>query len=318
MKRKITKSILIAFVACISISVATIHNDAALAKNESKNINEDITTAQLEKLRLEISELKNKSGNKAIAEAQLKKINLEISELKNKDRWENIPPSQYIQLFTTFIAVCGFIFTIFQFFQGQKKDRTVKEEEKRLRDESQIRNDIEQLLSLDSEKEKAVGEVFFLLKDLNTLADRNPAERQKITTALIEFIQNDCNFDNLRHIRIDIAVLKNWSDYQEYLSQNASYHDFVMYKYFQAFRHMHDEDKIYFESIKYKNKDKKDDGFDVSRYTEEDRFLKFTSLISGYEIHLKILKGNQKAIQEETERFSEALNNTTLTYQLFN
>jgi hypothetical protein len=289
MKRKSANSILIILGAYASIFIAGALNHTAHAQGESKNTNEAIAAAQLEKLKLEINELKNKSS------------------------FANTIP-QYIPLMTTFIAVAGFCFTIYQFFAAQNKDRLAKEQEQRLRDEDQIRTNIQQLLNLDPKEEESVGRVFFLLQDLNTLAERNPTEKQKITTSLVEFIQNDCDFNNLRHIRIDIAALQHWPSYREYLSKNASAHNFIMYKFFQALRHIHDEDVDYFESIEYE----KGYGFRVGRYTQEARYLKFMSLVSGYELHLIILEDNTLAVRKALERFREALNNPILTEQLIN
>lgn len=301
MKRATTITILIALIIYLTIAVANFETLGAQAQGESKNTNE------------------------AIAGAQLEKLNLEIQELKNKDSFANKLP-QYIPLITTLIAVGGFCFTVYQFFEAQNKDRLAKEEarnkdslvrerEQQLRDENQIRTNVEQLLTLDPKEEESVGRVFFLLEDLNVLVSRNPAERPKITNSLVEFIRNDCNFDNLRHIRIDIAALQHWPAYTSYLSENASAHNFIIYKYFQAFRHLHDEDKEYFESIEYET----GYGFRVNRFSrEESQYLRFVSLITGFGLHLKVMESDSSIAKDAMERFQQALNNPALTEQLIN
>lgn len=298
-KKKVV-TILIALILNLGIAVAGFQTLLAQVQGESKNTNE------------------------AVAGAQLEKLKLEIQELKNKDNFANKLP-QYIPLITTLIAVGGFCFTIYQFFEAQNKDRVAKEEaqnkdrlirehEQKLRDENQIRTNVEQLLNLDPKEEESVGRVFFLLEDLNTLVSRNPSERQKITNSLVEFIRNDCNFDNIRHIRIDIAAIQHWPEYTNYLSEHRAAHNFIIYKYFQALRHVHDEDVEYFESIEYEM----GYGFRVNRFTEESRYLRFVSLVTGYGLHLKILEKNGVLAKDTMQRFQEALNNPTLTEQLIN
>jgi hypothetical protein len=287
MRRKSAINILIMLIIYMGVPAADFYSPVAQTQGQSENTNEAITDAQLEKLKLEIQELKNKSS------------------------FANTIP-QYIPLMTTLIAVAGFCFTIYQFFAAQNKDRLAKEHEQKLNDEDQIRTNVEQLLSLNPKEEESIGRVFFLLQDLNTLTLRNPTEKPKITNSLVEFIRNDCDFDNLRHIRIDIAALQHWPDYSTYLSKNRSSHNFIIYKYFQALRHVHDEDTDYFESIKYE----KDYGFRVERFTQESLYLRFLSLISGYELHLRILKENAGEVREVIDRFSKAVNNPILTKQL--
>lgn len=296
MKRKRVITFLIALTIYLAVSTVGFQNLIVYAQGEGKNTNQ------------------------ALADAQLEKVKLEIQELKNNDSFAGRFP-QYIPLITTLIAVAGFCFTIYQFFEAQNKDRLAKEEtqnkdrlakqqEQKLRDEDLIRTNVEKLLSVHPEKEESVGRVSFLLKDLSTLVERNPSEMQKVSDSLIEFIRNDCNFDNLRHIRIDIAALQHWPAYKKYLLDDAVAHTFITYKYFQAFRHVHDEDASYFESIQYED----GHGFRVTRYTEESRYLRFVSLIEGFESHLELME--KDTIKGDIKRFQEALNNPILTKQL--
>ena len=311
MKRKTEITILSALIIYLCIAVAGLQTVLAQAQTESKNTNE------------------------AIADAQLEKLKLEIQELKNKDSFSNKLP-EYIPLITTLIAVAGFCFTVYQFFEAQNKDRLAREEaqnkdrlareeaqnkdrlareqEQKLRDEKQIRSHVAQLLNLDPEQKESVGKIFFLLEDLNTLVSRNSAERQKITNSLVAFIRIDCNFDNVRHIHIDIAAMRHWPDYPDYLARNPSAHNFIIYKYSQALRHVHDEDTAYFESIKYEM----GYGFRVDRLTEESRYLRFISLITGYGLHLGMLEKNGALAKDAMQRFQDALKNPALTEQLIN
>lgn len=67
-------------------------------------------------------------------------------------------------------------------------------------------------------------------------------------------------------------------------------------------RHVHDEDAEYFESIKYEM----GYGFRVDRFTEESRYLRFVSLITAYEFHLRILKRDSFLANDAIQRFQEA------------
>jgi hypothetical protein len=103
-------------------------------------------------------------------------------------------------------------------------------------------------------------------------------------------------------------------------SENAAAHNFIIYKYFQALRHVHDEDKEYFESIEYEM----GYGFRVDRFTEELRYLRFVILITGYGLHLRLLGKNGLSgkhgvlAKDAMQRFQEALKAPTLTEQLIN
>lgn len=237
-----------------------------------------------------------------LSSLQRKKLELEIQDLEDeRTTWNKA--TEILPFLTTFIAVAGLLFTIY-------KTQIERKQELAARDEDHIRDDMNQLLTLDPDEETPTGMITFLFDDLNRLVERNPDRRKAISVALFTFIKEDCNFDRLRHIHLDIASIELWKDYKEYLVENPKEHGFIMYKYFQSLRQLHDEDKKYFESIQ-----RKESGFEVEAFTDEMRYLRFLALIIAYSLHLEIL--NPQAKERAIERFQRAMNNQSLTEQLF-
>ncbi len=110
---------------------------------------------------------KNDSLSAAISETQLEKLKLEIEQMKNKSSWyEWITP--YTGLLSVIITVGGFIFGIVQFQKQQEKTRS--EQEKQRTDEIQKRFEInlEKLLQYTKEEKTAVATVGNLLVNLKT------------------------------------------------------------------------------------------------------------------------------------------------------
>jgi len=246
----------------------------------------------------------DKNQNEALTSLQIKKLNLEIKDLEDKGTIWSTLILQVIPPLTTLIAVAGLMFTIY-------KDRIDRKHLLVTRDEDHIREDVDQLLTLDPEKAQSIGKISFLLDDLNNLVNRNPVRRQAITTSIVEFIHNDCDFDKTSHINLDYEAISKWEDYRKYLISRQDMNTFLIYKYAQAFRRLHSEDSGYFETLKWGGS-----GYIVEEYTVESRYLRYLALADGFMEHLKLVKDanvKKKAIQD----FKLALNNPTLTVQLF-
>jgi hypothetical protein len=253
-----------------------------------------------------------RDSSNALADAQLEKLKLEIENLRTK-KWED-RISKFVPMVTALVAVIGLLITINQFTAQQRKDREAKVQEQNIKDETQIRSNIDQLLSLTTDKNLTIARVSFLLEDLKALIKRRPDEQQKITEILSEFIQYDCNFNNLRDIRFDVAAVKRWEDYRAYLRNHSEVNDYIIDKYIEALGLIHDEDVPYFEAIQYE----KGFGYKVEKYTEPSRFERFIALVDGFSLHLGIL--NEKsdgAAKQAVQRFQREINNPTITKQLF-
>jgi hypothetical protein len=158
-----------------------------------------------------------------------------------------------------------------------------------LREESQVRLDLEQLLTLPRDEGRS-ARVTQLLDDLISLTETLPTERKKVTNVLRRFIMDDADFDNVKDIRIEAAAFDTWKPYTEYLKTESRDHDFIIYKYLQSLRHLHDGNPKYFETIEYN----RDSGFRVKFFEKEPVYVKFLALTQGLVHHLVMLPADQK------------------------
>src|SRR2546423_13662623 len=84
----------------------------------AQNTNDSLASAQLEKLRLEIEDLRSKNN------LQVEKLQLEIIDLKGKNKWAD-RAARYIPLLSVLITVAGFCFGVYQ-FRAQQKDNEAR------------------------------------------------------------------------------------------------------------------------------------------------------------------------------------------------
>lgn len=238
------------------------------------------------------------------ASARLKKLEDEIQQL-SRATGRGTRVARYIPLLTACIAVAGFIFGIVKFVSEQAQDR-------RIRIQSQIRTDINELLLFTSDESQTISRALFLLQDIDALIINKSNEREDITQILAEIISKDCDFEDLRHVRLDVMAMRHWEGYEAYLIRNPAVHDFIMYKYVQALRVLHDMNPEYVEHIEYET----ESGYRVAEFAKESFYLHFESLVRGYVLHVRLL-GDPDAQMEAIELFQEAVNNRTLTQQIF-
>lgn len=244
----------------------------------------------------------------SVAEARLKvrKLELEVEELERKsNRVERI-----VTLLTPLVAVLGFWFTVFQFMKSQQKDRQDRLEARKRRDEERLVEAVDQLLSIEPEKQPAIGKIAFLLAELRDLVGRNPDAEQRITTALVQFVQNDADFAKARFVQVDLAAMESWPAYVRALEEDQQLNIFLTYRYVQALRGVHDERPEYFEKIQWDGT-----GYRVENLTEEERYLRFEALMRGFVEHLRMVADEQRRNRFVAE-FQDALRNLDLTAAL--
>lgn len=252
----------------------------------------------------EVTAQPNNNLQASIEALQQEKLQLEIKELRVKSNLTT-QVTQSIPFITTLVAVSGLIFGMYQ-------NRIARRNELMLRDEEHLRSDMDQLLTLQVDKQSSVGKISFLFDDLNQLINRRPDRRKPISDAIIRFIKEDCDFDNLRHVHIDIEAIQNWADYREHLRKASGDQQFIFYKYRQALRRIHDEDPSYFETIEYDSTS----GFRVTGYTDELRYLRFLALVRGFSLQLDELNDEEWKLAL-VQQFKEAVRNPVLTNQLY-
>jgi hypothetical protein len=234
---------------------------------------------------------------------QQQKLELEVKELQAKGKGlgellENLP------LLTALLAITGLLVTMYQNRASKNRDLVV-------RDEDHIRSDVDQVLTIRPDISASVGEVAFLLDDLNQLTKRRMDRRDSISSAIIRFIVEDCDFANLRHVYVDITAMQCWKEYNEFFTKKPGERDSVMHKYVQSLRQVHNEDPGFCEAIRYNS-----GGFHREVEGSEIRYRHFVALVNGLSAHLSQLNNIERRALI-VQQFKDATKNPTLTDQLF-
>jgi CRISPR/Cas system CMR-associated protein Cmr5 small subunit len=189
-----------------------------------------------------MSEEKNiRQINREVSEAQLEKLNLEIEELKNKKEKKTISEkiTPYIGLISAVIAVGGFLFGVYQFLDGQSKSRLSQERELSEKIENHLSSDIEKILLFTKDEKMSVAQMTYLFDDLKTYiklkaktAENPDEEDRRLTRAVSEKLlyamQNDCNYENQKDALFLWAVLANWEDFAETLKENEPINVYIL------------------------------------------------------------------------------------------
>jgi hypothetical protein len=241
---------------------------------------------------------------------RMEKLSLEIEGLRSSNWGGSI--TSWLPLISTLVAVGGLLLATNQFLTQQNKDRQERVEQQRIRDEAQVRADLLQLVTPTKDRATAAQIVFFL-EDLARLVERNPAERVRITETLLDFILHDADFDSINDVRLEATTMEYWPDYSGLLKQRRSDYEFLLYRYFQGLRHLHDFNPKYFESIEYDSSS----GYKVGSFIDEPLYLRFLALVSGFSRHLNSLNADAELRTRALQRFEAALNNPLLVRQLF-
>jgi hypothetical protein len=269
--------------------------------------------------------------------AQLEKLRLEVEGIRNKNKWEE-RIARYIPLITVSVAVAGLLFGIWEFqrqqssqqekiISEQQKDRASQDLDRTLRIQSQIRTDTDQLLRFTNDPAQTLSRVAFLLDDLNVLAHERVGEsqegsqiilnsRETVTRSLIKMIHYDCDFlKNPRDVYFATTVLDHWPDYSQHLGQNLRELDFVLYKYVRALRDLHDKNPRYFEKIVY---DSSSGRYIVNseNFNEEHQFQHYGDIVIGFMKHLSVMRSSD-LMKKHIREFEAALRNPELTRELF-
>lgn len=209
-------------------------------EKDTQQIHREVSEAQLEKLKLEIEELKEKKEKKTLS--------------------EKITP--YIGLISVVIAVGGFLFGVYQFLDGQKKNRLSQERELSEKIENHLSSDIEKILLFTQDEKMSVAHMTYLFEDLKTYitlkakTTENPdREAYKLTRAvsdkLLYAVQNDCNFENHKDVSFLWAVLRNWEDFTDALKENKAMNAAILDKQTNALRIFYSKDSQIVSTITY-------------------------------------------------------------------
>jgi len=83
-----------------------------------------------------------------VTTAQLEKLNLEIRALRDKGNWQDTF-KRLSPLISVLIAVGGFLFGVFQYYKEQEKAQANEETDQRIKIQAQIHNDLVSFFSQD-------------------------------------------------------------------------------------------------------------------------------------------------------------------------
>lgn len=246
----------------------------------------------------------NESLSNDEREARIEKLQLEIAALKRQPAWYK-PILDATPLIAAVLTLAGLWAGAYKYFEDRRQSRVTNQK-------TQFRADIDQILSFPSDNKITVARITFLLHDLDGLTANDAAARNNVTDVLEQLIANDLDLDKPRDVSFDVAAMSHWPDYAHRLHTQGGSPELI-YKYYQALRHLYERNKSYFSTIDYNRAEQR---FSVPTYTYEAQFQHFAQLIVGYQRHLSFM---QSAMERQTalERLADALHNPELVNNLF-
>ena len=257
-----------------------------------------------------------------------KKLALEIESLRKKNRRD------IIRFVTTVVTIAGLLFGLYKFYAEQQKDRATREADQKLRFQSQVRTDIDEILSFTQDKNLTISRASFLLDDLKTLLqltaslneNQRTVESSKIalTKGLVYLITYDSDFQNSpRDVSFALTACEQWDYYRGYLQEHPAELNLILYKHVRAIRYLRDTYPRYLEHINYYGPTNQ--YFVLPRYEkqkgEEDRFQHFKHIRDSFREHLKLTENDprpevQKIRAQSLRDFEAALCNKIVAKQV--
>jgi hypothetical protein len=213
----------------------------------------------------------------------------------------------YIPLLSVAVAVLGASLGAYRYLRDRRGDFA-------LRVEQEVAVNLGSLVDYPQPASRLSGRVATALDNLNWLVDRTddpPRYRQRVTEAILVEVRDDIDFDDEKQARFDAMCLARWPSYSAYLRTQASLHDYILYRYTQALRSLHDQDPGYFEAIQ-----RIDGSYQVSRYAREALYRHFQVLVDGFSAQLGLIDDPARRARQ-VEEFADALHNRELASQLF-
>jgi hypothetical protein len=253
--------------------------------------------------------------NFKIAAAELEKLNLQIQELKPRRKWSE-QLGAVIPIITATISIAGFLLGVVIFSKQQEKDRITREADQISRDQAQYRSDYEQLLQFSSNQNMTVSRVLFLQEDLNNLIDSiypanqklvdNQREKEKLAKSIFNLIHKDCDFTQTRQVQFDIVAMRDSVGYQKGLKGSQS--SLVIPKYLAALRELQSKNPRELENIRK---------IEYDEFQEPEALLgdPYRSIIEGFGCHLALLTDDERA--KAIRGFTSITKNPILSADLF-
>lgn len=249
------------------------------------------------------------------AKAQLDKLNLEIEDLKTKHNLgERL--SRFIPIITAAISIAGFLWGVLLFVRQQETDRKTREQDQISRDMNRYRTSYDELLQFSSNQNMTVARVLALRQDLDGLIDslypaeknqdENRRQKERLRASIYDLISKDFDFTQPRQVQFDMAALQSWVDYKSGLEGILNYS--ITEKYLKALGELRYKNPGVLESIRVnEGKDYQDPEIAIGE--------PYRSVIEGFVCHVNLLSTDQKLLAKT--KFGNVTYNKTLAADLF-
>jgi hypothetical protein len=260
-----------------------------------------------------------------LATAQLEKLFLEIDNLKIKNKWE-VGAARYISttvtllsVITTLITIAGFWFGLFKFFNDREKDREDRIQNQIRADQDLFRVDLNQLIEMTDSGIKnsktSLLRAKTILAELNSIAIRLPPEYKTRTTDLIiDFITSqETDFENTNFMEFDIITIKHWDDYTAHMLNDLNIHKLIFGKYLWIIGEIARKDPQAVRNIRY---DPKHNLYDAHGLDLKD-FEKWYAAVRGLKLHLAIAKQTPELWAWAIKYFLSVTENPDFVAQMF-
>lgn len=274
-------------------------------------------------------ENKKEDVAEAMAAAELEKIRLEIDQLKKRGKWID-RMSPFASLLTVIIAVGGFIFGIVQFTAQQEAQLRERDREAKTKLQERFKNDLDKLLQFTRDEQIATAQVNLLLLDvqecIQSLAafEHGDGSSTKTTERLNDEVTGMlaqsllyCDPTKKRHLDFAKILFENWDGLQVYFHDTPANRLYLMNKIEYALSKFSEKDPDGIRRLTY---DKETNLYffsdDKLEDSEEQDFL---HLVGNYiYLYKAIQKSESKEKREEfVKRFQYVTCNEPLTKGLF-
>lgn len=173
------------------------------------------------------STLSDEEIERQTADAELQKLKLEIEDLKRRNSEGKI--ARYIPIIAALIQILGLVLAVFIFGNQYAKDRQAREDDRKSRELNDYRTGYEQLLQFSSNDKMTIARVLALKQDLDALKDslyvkagEKEAQEKRLTGSICNLIARDFDFTKPREVTFDIAALQNWDEYKNGLADTLN------------------------------------------------------------------------------------------------
>lgn len=273
--------------------------------------------------------------DQSLEAAQLEKLKLEIRDLKKKSVWRDTL-LQLVPALTILGTVIGFGFTVYQFYHDQQKARATAQADQKIRIQSQIRTDLDQLVQFPTDKSHTIARVVFLLQDLANAqglaelqrknageSDTSGEERRRTSQVFGKMILYDIQYNEKRDVDFANTILTNWEDFKPYLVQTAPGDppeprvQIILIRYLDALNGLHSKFPAYLAGTQLdatKGSFNPPQGLDNGATPSRDQFRHFENLINSFPLYLNLLSVPDMK-NNFIKQFQAAICNRTLTQQ---